>query len=175
MVAVASVASFNDSLKPQYMGGVRMPQSTPHIYWFRNSGGDMVAGPEAKKLFIISPTTSQVVIFDTVQRKTIEKITVGEESKYLMLTPNQKFMIVVAGDTWRIINTDTNKVTLKISVDGLKFQLAFAETSAPTPYLNPAGDRLYVPVGSKVKVTDLTTGKKLKDISSKTKEPLIYW
>lgn len=175
-VVLASFVEYHNSLQPQYMGGVRIPHRVSQIYWVHTPRGNMVIGPDGKKLYLLSPTTSQITVFDLAKRKVTKKIKIDEEPQYLVLSPNKKFIIYVSGETWQVINTENEKVTCKFGDgSGSAFKLVFQESDSAKPYFSPSGDKLYVPGNSNVKVIDMNTGKKLKNIETKAKSPLVCW
>jgi hypothetical protein len=60
------------------------------------------------------------------------------------MAPNGKYVVLVAGDNWKLINTTTDKADLTFSpTAGISF--VFQEVTAPIPYLSPDGDKMYIP------------------------------
>ncbi|HBE80682.1 MAG TPA: hypothetical protein DDW65_23290 [Firmicutes bacterium] len=98
----------------------------------------------------------------------------GEKTLYLQMSPNGKYVILVAGDNWKLVNTLTDKADLTFSVGG-GISFAFQEVTAPTPYFSPDGNTMYIPKDTKIMVIDLLNGKKQPLLTTKTKNAMIFW
>lgn len=175
-VAIASMAEYGNSLQPHYVGGAQIPTRTSSIYWTHAPKGNMVAAPEQQKLFMLNSFLAEIYTYDFQKGVVSKKLGyLGEKTLYLQLAPNGKYVILVSGDNWKLVNIQTDKADLTFNPIGLKFGFAFAEPTAPTPYFSQDGNRMYIPNGSKITVIDLQNAKKLAAIDSQTKDAMIFW
>lgn len=178
-VTVLSLVELYNSYQPRYVGGVRLPRRISHNHWGLwdlTSRGNIVACPDQNKLFMLNSYLNRIFMYD-MKKGTIEKQMggIGQETKYLQLAPNGKYVVLVTGDKWRLINTSNGQSALTFNPCGVNVRLAFQESKAPTPYFSPDGTRMFIPKGSKVTVVDLENGKKLANISTQTKDALVGW
>lgn len=176
MAFVASFVSYYDSLQPQYVNGVRMPTNVQPIYWVHSPKGNIVACPEKNKLYMLNSFLAQIHTYDMRTGEVDKKLgNFGQKSMYLQMAPNHKYVILVSGDGWKLINVDTDKSVLSFNPSGASVRLAFQAVEAPVLYFSPDGKRMYIPDNSKITVIDLENAKKLTNLKSETKDAMICW
>lgn len=175
LVAASFVNSYN-SLQPQYVNGVRMPTNVQPIFWVHSPKGNIVACPEKNKLYMLNSLLAQIYTYDMKTGKVHKKLSnFGQNSMYLQMAPNGKYVILVSGDGWKLISVDTDKSVLNFNPAGTSVRLVFQEPEAPVPYFSPDGKRMYIPDNSKITVVDLENAKKLTNLKSETKDAMICW
>lgn len=175
LVAASFVNSYN-SLQPQYVNGVRMPTNVQPIFWVHSPKGNIVACPEKNKLYMLNSLLSQIYTYDMKTGKVHKKLSnFGQNSMYLQMAPNGKYVILVSGDGWKLISVDTDKSVLNFNPAGTSVRLVFQEAEAPVPYFSPDGKRMYIPDKSQITVIDLEKARKLASLKSKTKDAMICW
>jgi DNA-binding beta-propeller fold protein YncE len=176
VVMIASVAQYGNSLQPQYVNGVRIPANVSRIYWSHAPQGNMVAVLGQKKLYMLNSFLAEIYSYDINKGIVAKKLGyLGEKTLYLQMAPNGKYVILVSGDKWKLVNTVTDKADLTFDPVGLKVSFAFQSVAAPTPYFSPDGEKMYIASGSKITVIDLRNGAKLAAFDSKTKDALVCW
>lgn len=170
---VASAISYYDSLQPRYVNGVQMPRNVQPVYWVSSPRGNIVPCPEKNKLYMLNSFLAQIYTYDLKKDEVDKKLgNFGQNSMYLQMAPNRKYVILVSGDGWKLISVETDKSVLHFNPLG---DLVFGATEASTPYFNPDGKRMYIPYKSKITVIDLENAKKLANLKSETKDAMIYW
>ena len=176
MLVVASFANYYNSIQPQYVNGVRMPTNVQPIFWVHSPKGNIVACPEKNKLYMLNSFLAQIHTYDMLTGKVDKKLSnFGQNSLYLQMAPNGKYVILVSGDGWKLISVDTDKSVLNFNPSGASVRLAFQAAEAPVPYFSPDGKRMYIPDNSKITVIDLENAKKLPNLKSETKDAMICW
>lgn len=176
MAIAASFASYYNSLQPQYVNGVRMPTNVQPIYWVHSPKGNIIACPEKNKLYMLNSFLAQIHTYD-MQKGEVEKKLgyLGESTMYMQMAPNQKYVILVSGDNWKLVNVETDKADLTFNPSGASVRLAFQAVEALTPYFSPDGNRMYIPKNSKITVIDLQNAKKLDNLKSDTEDAIVCW
>ncbi len=172
---VLSVVAYADSLQPRYVNGVQMPTRVTPIYWPHAPKGNIVPCPEQEKLYMLNSFLAEIYTYDIQKEVVTKKFSyLGDNSLYLQMTPHGKYVVLVTGGDWKLINTKTDKADLTFGVGG-GIHLVFQEVTAPTPYFSPDGNKMYIPKGSQILVVDLLNGKKLKSLPTKTKDATLFW
>ena len=173
MAVAASVVNYYNSLQPQYVNGVRMPTNVQPIYWVHSPKGNVVACPEKNKIYMLNSFLAQIHTYDMLTGKVAKKLgNFGQNSMYLQMAPNQKYVILISGDGWKLISVETDKSVLSFNPSGAS---VFRATEAPIPYFSPDGKRMYITDKSKITVIDLENAKKLTSLKSETKDAMICW
>jgi len=173
---VASSISYYDSLQPRYVNGVRMPQNVQPVHWINSPQGNIVPCLEKNKLYMLNSFLAQIYTYDLQKDEVDKKLgNFGQNSMYLQMAPNRKYVVLVSGDGWKLISTETDKAVLNFNPSGVSVRLAFQAAEAPTPYFSPDGKRIYIPDKSKITVIDLEKAKKLANLKSDTKDAMICW
>lgn len=136
--------------------------------------GNMLLVPSKKKAYIYNTFTQDVSIFDIENNQLKQRIgcTFLGDSAKLIMTPNQKFVLVMGEDKWRLINTETDQTELDLRI---KWFDPFEKKITPSFYQTASGEQLIVSTGKKIYFVDLQTGKLNKKMASKTKNALISW
>jgi DNA-binding beta-propeller fold protein YncE len=175
VTAILSVVAYSNSLQPHYVGRVQVPSHVSSIYWVHTPKGNMVTSPDQKKLYLLNSFLAEIYTYDIQKGIVAKKLGyLGGKSLYLQIAPNGRYVILIAGDNWKLLNIATDKAVLTFSPNpGIGF--AFQEVTAPTPYFSPDGSKMYIPNNSKVMVIDLEIGKKLASLGTKTKDAMIFW
>lgn len=170
-----SFVAYADSLQPHYVGNVRVYHHSS-LYVPNAPRGSIVGYPEENKLFMLSAFLSEIYTYD-MQKDVVEKKLsyLGEKTLYLQMAPNRKYIVLVSGDNWQLIDPKTAKSVLKFNPCGMTVRLVFQGITAPMPFYSPDGARMYIPKGTKVTVIDMENGKKLNDFKTEAKDALVSW
>lgn len=173
---VASSISYYDSLQPRYVNGVQVPRNVQPVHWINSPQGNIVPCLEKNKLYMLNSFLAQIYTYDLQKDEVDKKLgNFGQNSMYLQMAPNRKYVVLVSGDGWKLISTETDKAVLNFNPSGVSIRLAFQAAEAPTPYFSPDGKRIYIPDKSKITVIDLEKAKKLANLKSDTKDAMICW
>lgn len=176
IVLVASVIDYHNSLQPQYVNGVQVPRTTRQVPRFYAWKGNLVACPEKHKLYMLNSYLAQIHAYDMKTGEVDKKLgKLGEETIYLQMAPNQKYLILITGNKWRLINTETDKTDLKFNPYGFKVTAVTSKAETPTPYFSPDETKLYIANKSKITIIDLEKGEKLKAPDTETKDAIVCW
>jgi DNA-binding beta-propeller fold protein YncE len=101
--------------------------------------------------------------------------TANNESLYLQMAPNGKYVILVGGSSWKLINPATGEAVLTFNPNKVQIRFVFQKPVELDLFFSPDGNKLYIPAGGKVTVIDLQEGKKLKNIGTKAKDAMVCW